>query len=321
MNSSVVAPFSILSDQDAELRTSLIRALLYFDIFNHPLSKQELRDLIPMKLNEENHFSQALEGLLEQKQIYFHNGFYSISPSVNNSQRRIKGEERACAILKRMQRFSGLIASFPFVKGVTISGSLSKNYMDENSDIDYFIITTPNRLWVARTLLIIYKKMFLFNSKKNFCVNYFVSEDQLSIPDRNIFTATEVSYLIPVFNYSVYYEFMRVNSWSRLFYPNFPLRKEDLVIRESYPKIKVMLERVFSNSFGEKLDTYFFKLTLKRWKKKFKNFDENTFDLRMRSKRNVSKHHPNGFQEKVLNQLQTKIAEFEKRHDISLSNE
>lgn len=116
MNSSIEAPCIIVTDQDAELHTSLIKVLLYFDIFNHPLSKQELRDLIPMQLNEENHFSQALQELTEQKQIYFHNGFYSISPSVNNSQRRIKGEERAGAILKRMQKFSGLIASFPFVK-------------------------------------------------------------------------------------------------------------------------------------------------------------------------------------------------------------
>ena len=321
MNSSVVASYKILPDQDAELRTSLIRALLYFDIFNHPLSKKEICHLIPIHSISESELTDVLTDLTAQNLIYFHNGFYSLSSSVESVKRRLIGEQCANTMIKRMQKFSSLISSFPFVKAVTISGSLSKNYMDENSDIDYFIITERNRLWLARTLLILYKKLFLFNSKKNFCVNYFVSEDQMSIPDRNIFTATEVSYLIPVYNYSEYLNFMKVNDWNKGFFPNFPLRSESLVVKETYPKVKSVLEKIFSNSFGEKLDTYFFRLTLKRWKKKFKTFDESTFDLRMRSKKNVSKHHPNGFQEKVLGQLQMKITEFESKHDISLSNE
>lgn len=321
MNSSVVAPFKILPDQDAELRTSLIRALLYFDIFNHPLSSKEIFHLIPVHSISECELMDVLTDLTTHNLIYYHNGYYSLSPSVESVKRRLAGELCANTMIKRMQKFSSLISSFPFVKAVTISGSLSKNYMDENSDIDYFIITERNRLWLARTLLILYKKLFLFNSKKNFCVNYFVSEDQMSIPDRNVFTATEVSYLIPVYNYNAYFHFMKVNDWNKGFFPNFPLRGKDLVVKEAYPNIKSVLEKLFSNSIGEKLDTFFFKLTLKRWKKKFKTFDESTFDLRMRSKKNVSKHHPNGFQEKVLSQLQKKITEFENMHDISLSNE
>ena len=321
MYSSIAAPYKIDVDQNSELSSVVIKALLYFDIFNHPLSIKELRELIPMQLDEASELLEVLVELTDRNLIYFHDGFYSVSPSFFNTQRRIAGEKLASTMVKRMQKFSGLIASFPFVKAVTISGSLSKNFMDENSDIDYFIVTKKNRLWLARTLLIAYKKLFLFNSKKNFCVNYFVSEDQLSIPDRNIFTATEVSYLIPVYNFNTYLDFMKVNDWSKSFYPNFPLRENNYVINEKYPKLKSKMENILSNALGEKLDTYFFKLTLKRWKKKFKNFDESIFDLRMRSKKNVSKHHPNGFQEKVLSQLQTKITEFENLHDISLSNE
>ncbi len=321
MNRSIDIPVEINDCLITELHVSVIRVLLYFDIFKHPLSKKELRELIQIELEDEEKLSEALIELTDLNQIYFHDGFYSISSSAGNTRRRLAGEKRANAMIARMKRFSALIASFPFVKAVTISGSLSKNFMDENSDIDYFIITKKNRLWLARTLLIIYKKIFLFNSKKNFCVNYFVSEDQLSIPDKNIFTATEVSFLIPVFNYKSYLEFMKENNWNKTFYPNFPLRTDCFIVDAKYPKLKSVAEKLFSSSMGEKLDTWFFNFTLKHWKKKFKNFDESTFDLRMRTKKNVSKHHPNGFQEKILNQLQSGISDFEKKHDISLSNE
>ena len=138
----------------------------------------------------------------------------------------------------------------------------------------------------------------------------------MSIPDRNIFTATEVSYLIPVYNYNEYLIFMKTNDWRKLFYPNFPLRNEKYLIREKFPRLKSILQKLFSGSLGEIFDNYFFKITLRHWKKKFKDFDPSTFDLRMRTKKNVSKHHPNGFQEKILNELAEKIEKFEKQHDI-----
>ncbi len=321
MNYSPTSSYRNCTKQNVEMSAAVIRVLLYFDIFNHPLSINEINDLIQIELKDENELPEVLLELVDEQKIYFHEGYYSVFPSVFNMHRRIAGEKFAKKMVDRMKKFSSLIASFPFVKAVTISGSLSKNFMDENSDIDYFIITSRNRLWLTRTFLVLYKKLFLLNSKKNFCVNYFVSEDQLSIPDRNIFTATEVSYLIPVYNYSEYLNFMNENIWSKTFYPNFPLRNEYYLVDEKFPRIKSFLEKIFSGSLGEAIDNYFFKFTLKHWKKKFKDFDASTFDLRMRTKKNVSKHHPNGFQEKILRELDIKFANFEKQHDIVLRHE
>src|SRR4029453_8923510 len=97
-----------------------------------------------------------------------------------------------------------LIASFPYVRCVCISGSLSKKYFDDTTDIDFFVITKPGRLWVCRTFLILFKKLFLLNSKKYFCINYFIDSDNLEIPDQNIFTATELTTLIPMHDYELY---------------------------------------------------------------------------------------------------------------------
>ena len=45
------------------------------------------------------------------------------------------------------------------------------------------------------------------------------------------------------------------------------------------------------------------------WKRKFPHFDESDFDLNMRTRKNVSKHHPQGFQQKVLDALEVKMKE------------
>ena len=64
-------------------------------------------------------------------------------------------------IYQKALTVSRLISKFPYVEGVGISGSLSKGYYDDDGDIDFFIITSPKRLWIARTFLILYKKLFL----------------------------------------------------------------------------------------------------------------------------------------------------------------
>ena len=135
-------------------------------------------------------------------------------------QNRKINEERAKKSDKKIKQYSKLICSFPFVENVCISGSLSKGILTADGDIDYFIICQPNRLWLCRTLLILYKKIFLLNSKKYFCVNYFIDTDTFVIPDKNIYTATEIATLIPINNISLFNRFVNENLWVYKQFPN-----------------------------------------------------------------------------------------------------
>lgn len=302
-------------------QTAVVRTLLYFDIFKHPLTSGEIFQLNQQRGFTETDIDEAAHELVQKGIIQYQEGYYFLNNCNEFVQRRLQGEIAATKSLKTAKRFSRLMAKFPFVRAIAISGSLSKNYMDSESDIDYFIITAHGRMWVARTLLILFKKIFLLNSHKNFCVNYLITEDSLSVADRNIFTATEISFLIPTYDFGLYTRFREANAWSSAFLPNFPLRgNEHITGKINYP-LKNFTEKIFSGFIGEKLDTWFFRITVKFWKKKFKHFDESTFDFRLRSKKNVSKHHPLGFQEKVLSKYATNITEFTRLHHISLHAE
>ena len=107
-----------------------------------------------------------LDFLVDSSYIYSFDGFYMLHCNSECLNKRLENNKRATRFLKIARRMSSLMRRFPFVKAVFISGSLSKNVMPRDGDIDYFIITEPNRLWVCRTFLILFKKIFLFNSHK-----------------------------------------------------------------------------------------------------------------------------------------------------------
>lgn len=287
------------------MNINTITPLSYFDIFDHPLRLEELKELCLNKsLNE-----QELERLIDSGMCFKYNEYISISANIENQVKsRLEKEERAKKYLKKLPLYAKLISKFPFVLGLGISGSLSKNVMQDDGDIDYFVITKKNRLWICRTLLILFKKVFLLNSKKYFCVNYFVDEDNLEIRDKNIFTAIELTYLLPVFNAQIFEKLNRNNTWvSSYFEPIIHPINFKPIERKSYKNH--WIESVLGEKLSNKLDLFFMDITIKRWKKKFSHFNADKMELTMRSNRGVSKHHPSDFQNKVLNEYAVRMKE------------
>jgi hypothetical protein len=299
--------------------SGIISAVLYFDIFSYPLTLGEIKYNCHHTLATEETIERCTIQLVKAGRLFERGGFYLLSPDDAIIARRVRGNALAGKFQARAGRYARLIASFPFVRCVCISGSLSKGFMEADSDVDYFIITRPGRLWLSRTLLVFFKKVFLLNSKKYFCVNYFVDENSLGIPDRNIFTATELSFIVPQYNYPLYHQLIMANSWCRDFYPNKKIARDPENMGYRNGPVKRMMERILGGRLGERLDNYFFRYTLKHWKKKFPGFDEAAFDLQLRSRKNVSKHHPQGFQSRVLQAFSERRRNYESRFSVSLA--
>lgn len=300
---------------------AVIRTLLYFDIFQYPLTADEVQEYCNRYVLSKKEIIAGLEACEKAGYVSSRDGFYLIANSGIESliHRRLKGNKEAAKFLKVAKRFSRFIACFPFVRGICLSGSLSKGYADGDSDIDYFIITQPGRLWVTRTLLVMFKKVFLFNSHKYFCVNYFIDTNNLEIPDRNLFAATELLSIIPTYNAELYIGLMHANNWIKEYLPNGSLKTDKYPVRRLNRNIiRRATEVSLNGKVGDKLDEICFRFTLSAWKRKFRHFNAAEFDLNMRTRKDVSKHHPNGFQLKVMRAYNEKIRSFEKRFNISL---
>lgn len=281
----------------ASLKGHILQRLIYGEVFSHPVSREEIRALLP---EYAVHTDSALDELRQAGLVHEKEGFCYILEEGDKILRRTSGSEHARRMLPKAQSVGQRIYRFPYVEGVGISGSLSKGVLHEDSDFDFFIVTRPGRLWIARTLLILYKKLFLLNSRQFFCVNYFVDTGHLEIEEKNAFTAMEIATLLPIAG-NVMEDFFETNAWVRQYFrnevrkPHFPHVRKPLFSRT--------IMAALNGRFGDRVDRQCMKITLRRWKRKFGDFAPGTFDLTMKSRPYISKHHPNNFQDKVLKRL------------------
>ncbi|PBQ32283.1 hypothetical protein CNR22_11035 [Sphingobacteriaceae bacterium] len=299
-------------------QTEILKAVFYFDVFRYPLTRQELFENSAITISKEK-FNSELDQLLQMNLIRSEGEFIlNFDKTKLDLQKRLQGNEGAKKIMPKALKYSRLIAGFPFVEAVCLSGGLSKNYYDAYSDIDFFIITSPNRLWICRSLLIIVYKFLPGPLKKFWCTNYFVSSENLSIPDVNAFTSTELAYLIPTVNYQLYKKLVDKNSWYKSRFPN---KTEALAttctpMRKNF--LKKSIETLLEVFGGNRLDNLLLGLTLKRWRKKYPELNSGDFELQFRTRKDVCKRHTHGFQNKVLTMWQEKMEEFEQRFQIKL---
>jgi len=284
------------------IKRSIVNTLAYYQIFEHPLNASELLSRVASKGISQDQFNEHLADLTVSGVVLELEGYFFLEGDASTVKRRVEGEARAKSLMKRARYFSSLIYAFPFVRAVFISGSLSKGSVPEDADIDYFIITKKHRLWIARTSLVMFKRLFLLNSKKYFCTNYFIDEETLEIPDKNIFTATEVSTLVPMRGNGYYDQFLEVNDWYKDYFPNLEGNGKASPQAGLGKKLsRALIEPLFIHSTAEKLDKYFMKKTYRRWMTLYgKNYTDEEFELAFRSRRGTSKNHDKNYQKKVL---------------------
>ena len=295
------------------IQHDILKTLLYFDIFNYPLHLEEIVNYSHFSSDE---IQEELLNLSSNHLVYKINNFYSLEKEDSFVLKRVEENSRAKKMIKKASLFSRFISQFPFVRGVFISGSLSKGSFEKGDDIDYFIVTSPNRLWLARTILIFYKKVFLLNSKKYFCINYLMSTNALEIAEKNRFTATEFVTLIPMFGDSVYQDLQEKNTWILKYFPNYNIKNTPKVLKNTW--LKQFLEFLFQGKLGARLDEKFMKITKKHQYKKFEELKNNDFEVAFKGDKNTSKHHPNNYQTKVVEALNNKIKKFNKKYSLEI---
>lgn len=301
----------------SQVERRVIRTVLYFDIFNHPLTVQEIAYFTTDSSNF-NKVSDAIEKLISDGVLFEKEEFISVKPDLEKDiLARHKGESVAKQELKKAYSRARFIGKFPYVRAAYISGSMSKGVMHEDGDVDYFIITEPGRLWIARTFLVLFKKTFLLNSHKFFCLNYFIDSDNLEIEEKNLFTATETVTLKPIYDSGLYSDFRNANKWVDEFLPH---NKEQQVVYNGETKkpIGSIIEALLNNQIGDRLDEFFMHTTFRVWKRKFKHLETTDFDVALKTRKYVSKHHPQNFQSRVLSALKERVEAFEKQHNIKL---
>ncbi len=292
----------------SQLTPDILSTLAYFDLFDFPLTDQEIYTYLPQTPGYFL-FSLALKDMLRDDLICCCEGYYVLRDAAELVQRRRKGEKKAAEMLKTAGRIAGLLSRFPFVRGVAVSGSLSKHFADEQSDIDFFIVTAANRLWIARTLLHLLKKAaILVHRQDYFCMNYFVDETEPEITDKNIYTAIEVATLIPMSGDSAFRGFFQANRWTHRLLPN---HKTPATVKKTGSLLQSWMEKTIDFTGGDRLEKHLRETTARRWNRKTAAAKKTAKGhiLEMAVSAHCSKPAANGFHDALMNRYRARLTE------------
>lgn len=289
-------------------------------MFRYPVTAEEIR-LFLDHTTDPLTIEMALGSLTAKKQVFALDEFYSLQNDISLIERRRKGNAHAEELLSIAYRIGRRLYKFPFVRGVGISGSLSKNYADADADIDFFIITASDRTWLARTLLHLLKKISFLSGKQDwYCMNYFIDEKALIIAEKNIFTATEVATLKPVCGPALA-GFNMANSWAFDLLPNHRRDKTGYT-KEVYDTwYKRIVEKIFSNGIGERLDNYLMRVTVKRWQKKEQDHQLNSKGdpVGIVAGKHFARPNPEHLQRKLLGMFNSRLQDMEEKWGIEFN--
>ncbi|MGE5224183.1 MAG: hypothetical protein ACM3PY_17215 [Omnitrophica WOR_2 bacterium] len=229
------------------LEQAILYTIGYGDIFQYPMTVNEIhRYLIGMKSTQEDveealHLPNRLGRWIAQS-----GPFYLLPGRDEFVNVRRQREQESARLWPKALAYGRMIARVPFVRMVAVTGSLAMNNVNPGGDLDYMIVTRQERLWLARSLVIVLVRLAA-RAGDRICPNYFLSEQTLALQDQNIFSAHELVQMAPLSGTRVYAAIRQANLWADEYLPNAggaPDGKDKIAFEEKQPWIQ---------SFGESL--------------------------------------------------------------------
>lgn len=205
---------------------SILKTLHYSDMFDYPLSEKEIKKYF---LKEKNSLFDKtdLEKLIAKKLVFSRNGFFALSEKKLFLRENLKFENERK--IKIAYKYATFLFKIPTIETIAISGSLAVFNAKKNDDIDFFIISKKNSVWITRLLSVIFLRIKGVRRRKNekklkdkICLNMFLDKTKLELVKemKNLYTAHEIVQLRPIFDRNNTYDFfLKENLWLKNFMP------------------------------------------------------------------------------------------------------
>lgn len=198
------------------LEAAMWRTVAYVDEFDYPLTAGEVHRYLDRMTAP---WSAVKTALAQTRQLDNHNDFYTLPGRKHIIETRLERAAYARRLWPHAVRYGRIIARLPFVRMVAVTGSLAVNNVTPDADIDFLIITSPGRLWVCRAMILAVGRLAAQNQVL-LCPNFLLSQTNLLFTDQNIYTAHELSQMIPLAGLSVYQTIRQTNRWTHRYLPN-----------------------------------------------------------------------------------------------------
>lgn len=264
-----------------KLDKNILSTVCYFDVLGYPMTAFEIwKHLIEIKGGDEDFGEEEmkLKNVLERlnsdilrRFIHCKDGFYFLKNQETLIERRIKRDKISVLKIKRFRYVVWLMRFIPFVRMVAITGRMAMKNAKIGSDWDVLVVLKGGRIWIGRTMITIFshiigKRRHHDKIRDRVCLNYFITTDSLEIRNKDLFSANEYFFCIPVFETKkVFNKFQLKNYWIRKYKPNYYLAGSENLksVEETFfsEKIRGFWEKVFD---WDVLENYLKKIETKK---------------------------------------------------------
>lgn len=201
--------------QVVKMNRAVVEALVYFELFGFAPRREELHRMVGIH----SPFDQFCLLLEEMGDVVIRNGFVALSGSEHLISRRQEGYSLSVLKVHEGREWGRRIGGLPGVLAVFLTGSVAAGNGREEDDLDYLVLAMPGRVWLVR--LILYFASRVWKSASRLCLNYIIeASDDVMEMDHNLYVATELALMVPVYDEGLYIRFMRQNGWRFAFRPN-----------------------------------------------------------------------------------------------------
>lgn len=226
----------MFSHQHNQVTKAILKTLAYADLFEYPLTISELHRYLYKYRISLKRLSSIVKDIPEVAMQKGYITFIDRKKLVDIRKHRTKFSMQK---IQDAQSVANRLAWIPGILCIAVSGSVGANNAKKDDDIDFFIITKRNQLWLTRFFVTLQLK--LLNKKRAphetfapnmICTNLWVTPKTWVFTKRTLFIAREIAQLKVVVNkYGAFEEFLSVNKWILDYFPNIRI-PEPLI----YPK-------------------------------------------------------------------------------------
>ena len=211
----------------SELVLAIVSTLAYADVFDYPLTVPQIH----------RYLVRTPATMAQVEAALAHDPWLMARVERHGDLVCLRG--RSASITLRRERagyardlwrsgriFGSLAAHLPFVRMVAVIGSLTMdNVRSPHDDIDLFIVTAPGRVWLGRALVIALVRLAALLCI-DLCPNYVLSTRRLTMSADDLFTARELTQMIPLFGRATFADLRAANGWLGSYLPNAAPRDE-----------------------------------------------------------------------------------------------
>lgn len=241
----------IKDSQTNNIREAVLKTVVFFDLFNYPMTGWEIWQYLHLEINLDL-LEKVIEDMVVSGALSHKDGFYFLPGREDLIGIRRQRYNFANYKIKLARRVTKIFKWLPSVKLVAVSNLIGHHNLRNESDIDIFIVSSPNRLWLTRLfctglMKITHRRPTKECKRNKMCLSFYAATDGLAMeplrfkPSDPYFDHWFLG-LYPIYDNDKYLAYLRFkNPWLKESFPN------SLLLRENFPNdyfSKNLLDRI-----------------------------------------------------------------------------